>query len=405
MYKKVSFRLLSGTFVGLTLFVCCAQALGDQFTADMVQHISGKTKMSKIYVKDKKYRMEQEEGGEQIIVIVDQEAGVTRVLVPTEKKYMEMESKDPTSLMNDPFQSFKFLSTIAEKKHLGTEKVSGYNCNKYVIKDQGQDLMTQWVSQSLKFPIKIVNHTANMSMELKNIQGGPVDDTLFQIPAGYEKMKKPGKMQVSVPDWAREVPSAPVMNPPFRHGMSTEEIIRVKVEPGMEIKVNGKNEIDGRSAFTAVPFLNGKPIEDPSMSTYNLLRKGQSMGVTRKETTREADEIVIRIGKGKVTVKVEQIELAAGEPVSAGGELRVSVEPGRYINVRMENLTSGESVCTVTFFQQGKELSDSVIGPVSFRTFTLDNENVREQRTWSTEANEIVIRVEKGQVLVRVEQP
>ncbi|MBA7703617.1 hypothetical protein ES703_112405 [subsurface metagenome] len=103
-------------------------------------------------------------------------------------------------------------------------------------------------------------------------------------------------------------------------------------------------------------------------------------------------------------LEVKQIELAAGEAVSAGGELRVSVEAGRYVEVRIENLISGESVCTVTFFQEGKELSEKVIGPVGFRTFTLNSEKMRQQRTWSTEANEIVIRVEKGQMLIRVKQ-
>lgn len=404
MYKKVSLGLLMGTFVALTLFVCCAQARENEFTADMVEHISGKTKMSKIYVKGEKYRLEQEEDGLQIIVIVDQDAGVTRVLLPGEKKYIEMESKDPESLMNDPFQSFKFLSTRAEKKYLGREKVSDYDCDKYVITDRGQDLMTQWISQSLKFPIKIVNHTTKMSMELRNIQEGLVEDALFQIPAGYEKMGMPGKIQVSVPEWAKEVPSSPLMNPPFQNSMSAQEIIRVSVEAGKEIEAEGKNEIDGRSVFTVVPFLDGKPTKDPSECTYKLLEKGKSRKVTCKEITREADEIVIRVKEGKVMLEVKQIELAAGEAVSAGGELRVSVEAGRYVEVRIENLISGESVCTVTFFQEGKELSEKVIGPVGFRTFTLNSEKMRQQRTWSTEADEIVIRVEKGQMLIRVKQ-
>ena len=111
MYKKVSLGLLMGTFVALTLFICCAQARENEFTADMVERISGKTKMSKIYVKGEKYRLEQEEDGLQIIVIVDQDAGVTRVLLPGEKKYIEMESKDPNILIRQnvqPFGIFKF---------------------------------------------------------------------------------------------------------------------------------------------------------------------------------------------------------------------------------------------------------------------------------------------------------
>jgi len=54
-------------------------------------------------------------------------------------------------------------------------------------------MTAEWVSQKLRFPIKIVNHTAEDTFtELRDIREGPLADALFQLPAGYAKMEVPG---------------------------------------------------------------------------------------------------------------------------------------------------------------------------------------------------------------------
>jgi len=74
----------------------------------------------------------------------------------------------------------------------------------------GQEVMTQWVSQKLGFPARIVMDVSeNKSVELQNIQEGPVDDALFDIPSEYTKMimGEPGKEPVQMPDVAKETPT------------------------------------------------------------------------------------------------------------------------------------------------------------------------------------------------------
>ena len=95
----------------------------NQFKADMVQYIGGESRAGKIYVKDSKYRMEEKEDGQQIIIIVDQEAEITRVMSVAEKKYKEMKATDMGSLMNDPIQAARFMATKYTQKSQGIESI------------------------------------------------------------------------------------------------------------------------------------------------------------------------------------------------------------------------------------------------------------------------------------------
>ncbi len=210
MRKRISFGWFTGMIVALAILVNSNAAPASQFTADMIQSEGGDTITGKIYVKNSKYRMDLEEDSHQVFVIVDQTAGVTRVLMPEEKMYMEMGTQDFRSLMKDPFQGLKYTASTGDSKHLGTETVNGYECDKYLISMNQQDVLTQWVSQKLKFPIKIVMHVSkNTFVDLQNIQEGPVDDALFDIPSEYTKMtmEEPGKEPVQTPDVAKETPA------------------------------------------------------------------------------------------------------------------------------------------------------------------------------------------------------
>jgi outer membrane lipoprotein-sorting protein len=189
MQKK---RLLRWSVVLLITMVCSIPLFAGEFSADMVVQAGGQkgeTTTSKIYVKGTKYRMEQEEDGQDIIIIVDMDAMVTRVLMPSEKMYMEIASDDIQSLANDPFQSAKKTESLGETQLLGTETISGYKCDKYLITREGTDVMTQWISKKLEFAVKVVQHEGEqMTMVLKNISEDKLDDSLFEIPDGYTPM-------------------------------------------------------------------------------------------------------------------------------------------------------------------------------------------------------------------------
>jgi outer membrane lipoprotein-sorting protein len=296
----------------IMLLVLFGASYALQFTADMwvKLHYEDEATTEKLYVGDAKYRMDQEEDGQQVVVLVDQEAGMTYVLLPKEKIFMEMPSDDLKSMMNDPFQAAKFNETVGEKSKLGTEEVSGYACDVYDVKFDGDVIMKLWVSEKLGFPLKIViPGDGGRTMELKNIKEGEPAEELFTMPAGFAKVTNLGQRVVEVPDWAADIKTAEIVKPPFERLMSAEEIVRVKIEAGKGIKVDGINNIEGNSAFAAVPFKDGRPIKEPSIFTYNLTWKGANWPTFFKYTPAEADEIVIRVRQGSILVKVGWIAL------------------------------------------------------------------------------------------------
>ncbi|KPJ72094.1 hypothetical protein AMJ52_07455 [candidate division TA06 bacterium DG_78] len=174
------------------ILVCSIPLFAGEFSADMVVQAGGQkgeTTTSKIFAKGTKYRMEQEEDGQEIIILVDMDEMVTRVLMPSEKMYMEIASDDIQSLANDPFQSAKKTESLGESKFIGTETISGYKCDKYVITREGTEVITQWVSKKLDFALKIVTHEGEkMTMVLENISEDKLDDALFEVPEGYTPM-------------------------------------------------------------------------------------------------------------------------------------------------------------------------------------------------------------------------
>ena len=173
----------------LTLFSSSTFA---QFTADMVTTEAGVSKTSKLYFEKPFYRMDMEEGGEQMFVIVNNETKTTRVFMPSQKMYMEMKSDDMKSLSNDVYQSLEAQKQKYETKSLGKETVNGYECEKFQTIVDGSPITTYWQSPEIEYPIKVVSgEKQNMVMELKNIVKGDVDDALFKVPAGFTKMEMP----------------------------------------------------------------------------------------------------------------------------------------------------------------------------------------------------------------------
>lgn len=308
--RNVRFFGWSSTAILLLLSFSTISAV--QFTADMwvKLHYQDEATTNALYVSDAKYRMDQEEDGREVIVLVDQEAGMTYVLLPAEKKYMEMSNDDLQSLMNDPFQAAKFTETIGERSKIGSEEVSGYTCDVFAVKRDGDVILKLWVSEKLDFPLKIViPGEGGRTMELKDIQEGELSGELFTMPAGYTKVTDLSARPVETPAWAEHLESVEIVQPPFERLMSAEEIVRVKVKSGKGIKVDGINDIEGNSAFMPVPFKDGRPTKEPSMYTYNLTWKGANWSTPFKLTPADADEIVIRVSQGSVLVKVEWTDL------------------------------------------------------------------------------------------------
>ena len=190
-------RFVYNSLAGLMALVCVLAFSGmtfaAEFTADLIQKRQGIEMKGKIYVKGEKMRMDMTMEGEKTSTITRIDKKIVWIIKHEDKMYMEMPSMVGTLQVSKIDEDLK---KIADKKKVGTEKVNGYKCDKYLItyKDKSMGKMTQWISKKLNYPIKMVYHSSygDMYTEYKNIKEGKVKDSVFEIPKGYEKISMPG---------------------------------------------------------------------------------------------------------------------------------------------------------------------------------------------------------------------
>ncbi|MFH1036085.1 MAG: DUF4412 domain-containing protein [Pseudomonadota bacterium] len=170
-------------------------ALAMEFSADVIRKGMGQESTSKFYIKDKKMRMDNMAGpmgpG---FSIVRQDKQVMWMVSPAQKSYFEMPLQGPAA-MSPPTQGDEKLPGEVSRKELGKEVIDGHPCIKYEIAYQagGQDMrIHQWLAQDLKLPVRTAAVDGSWSMEYKNINKGPQPDSLFEVPAGFQKASMPG---------------------------------------------------------------------------------------------------------------------------------------------------------------------------------------------------------------------
>ena len=375
----------------------------DQFSADLNQTVKGLTTTGKIYVKAGNYRMDLDEAGQPLTVIVDEGVGKTTVAAPLEKMYAEFPVTHAASVTNDPFQGLKYLANMGESRPDGTETIDGYECDKFVVFAEGQKSITQWTAHKLNFPIKIIMHgKTEKTIELKNIKEGPVADSLFQLPADYAMFEMPSDKPAEPPLWSGDLAEAPALTPPFDREMQAGEIVRVKTVSGKSLAVKGECLGESECAAYAIPFKGELPLRD--IDTYqNFAAPGNICG-RRHETPVEADEYVIRVGQGKAKITAKWTPMHEAK-LKAGEELRVPLVPDLNLeDVRFVNLTDSESTCSWNYYSEGNLLNEEIQGPKEYRTRTLRTKNETQRSVWKPFGDEVVIRVEKGEMEVKLGQ-
>ncbi len=163
-------------------------ATAAEFSADVEQTANGRSMPGKLYVKDQRMRLETMGS----VTIVDSAQGKSWVLMPGVNAYLEMNN---VGSLGRGTMSEEQIAEFGKRKLLGKETVNGYECDKYLVepKDGSQGTFTQWVSEKLQFPVKFTSEGGgnDVQFELTNIQEGPVEDSLFTIPSGYQKMEMP----------------------------------------------------------------------------------------------------------------------------------------------------------------------------------------------------------------------
>jgi hypothetical protein len=255
------------------------------FSADLVDTRGGQTTTGTFHYQDKSYRFDFGEKGQQLIIMVDGQSGVMRLLNPLEKEFYEAGPVDPMNLFANPFALYAHYARTKEVRTEGVESVGGVPCKKQVVSGGEQVFVTAWVSDEFDVPLKVQTQLDGRTIELRNIKRGPQDPALFVLPAGYHLtvVKEEPEPQ---PEWAGQVAGAPVLAVPFEKMLTAGGIVRVRPQAGRWIKIEGTNTSPGQGSFTAAPFKDGKYAGGGSMSTL-ILDPGDSGAMndgTRSET-------------------------------------------------------------------------------------------------------------------------
>ena len=181
--KKIITAFLFVTFS--LIFLHRAYAL--EFSADQITKSDGDTIASKIYMKDKKFRVET--SSQSGYSITRQDKNTMWVVMPEEKSYIEM-TFDPTL---KPKVDEKFTGEIS-RKLIGSENINGHTSDKYEVTYKEKNKVVkvyQWIAKDINFPIKTAAVDGSWSSEFKNIKIGKQPDNLFEVPSGYQKMSMP----------------------------------------------------------------------------------------------------------------------------------------------------------------------------------------------------------------------
>jgi hypothetical protein len=160
-----------------------------EFSADLTSVRNGRTVTGKLYVSRYAIRQELNLPDEVRVTIFRTDLKKVWSFSPQQPNYFEAELLERRT---DLLAYGLTMKEIKEAKVVGTGVINGYFC--LIIQYDYQDLKTtmiQWVSQELDFPIQTEIKGAkriNLVEALQNIREGPLPDSLFQVPPGYQKL-------------------------------------------------------------------------------------------------------------------------------------------------------------------------------------------------------------------------
>lgn len=205
MRYLISMRLAVLVVLALAVSsVCVGQVYVPQpFSGDIATANSNGTRMNgKFYFSPPNFRMDANANGQNVSMISNASAQTTYMVMHDRHMYMEMHNTQNNPFMRQqPFVPHDFdpknpCAWAKEKgasscKSLGTETVNGRVCDKYQgTSSDGKITTTGWIDQKLHFPIKAVSSDGS-TFDVTNVKEGKPDASLFQPPAGYQKMDIP----------------------------------------------------------------------------------------------------------------------------------------------------------------------------------------------------------------------
>ena len=171
-----------------------AQLTTQSFSADKVVTRRGQTTTAKVYATPAAFRTEGVQNGKKFIAIERFDRKVIWSLMPDQMLYVEVAMPDGAQAAAALMDLTKGVQ--AKNESLGSEQMDGFLCDKSrttVTWGGITGSSTEWAAKELGgFVVKKQDDTSGEITEYKNIQLGPQDPSLFELPAAYRKMSLSG---------------------------------------------------------------------------------------------------------------------------------------------------------------------------------------------------------------------
>ncbi|MDD4606737.1 MAG: hypothetical protein PHS07_00135 [Patescibacteria group bacterium] len=162
-----------------------------QMSYQEVANINGQEMITQGYVKNNKIRKETSMLGQEVVMIINQDAQVVYLYMPNQNTAMQLQL---TALQSED------LSTPEERKNMiddtcretGKEIIDDKKC--LVIEcQQPEQKITMWLWEKYGLTLKSIMESNDMSStyEVKNISFDDIDDSLFELPVGVQMMDMP----------------------------------------------------------------------------------------------------------------------------------------------------------------------------------------------------------------------
>jgi hypothetical protein len=224
MQRKINFKIFSIILlmVASMTLSCLAQS---QFEGKVVMNVKAGDKDTdmNMFVKGNKTLI-QVNNEQKANLIMDSKAKTMTILMPEQKMYMEIDMNTMKGISdkikkNDESESNEKTNSKFDKTG-ETKKINGYECEKWVYTDDNGDKTEAWMTKELGnfmgfsnpmsndessswqkeiegkgyFPMLAVHYVdgkVESSMEVKSVEKKSLDESMFEVPAGFNKLSMP----------------------------------------------------------------------------------------------------------------------------------------------------------------------------------------------------------------------
>lgn len=155
-----------------------------QYSADQVVTGKGGARTAKVHVDNGKVRTEMNVDGRRTINIVRVDRKVMYMVMPAQSMYMEHRIRPEDEMVARSYEK------DAKREAVGTETVKGQPCTKYKI-THGGNVVYLWTNKTNEAPVQMLSADNKTRIEWNNVKVGPQPASLFEPPAGYQKMGMP----------------------------------------------------------------------------------------------------------------------------------------------------------------------------------------------------------------------